>query len=1770
MLGISVFLLDLVKTRPRFTDPLYPLPNQLNILPKSTAIEALVYAPSFSIFLPRPRKLVLGDTRGKFSVSKVGELVREAIARLRLKLLDLTNRNRLLNFKFSETSRKSIRVVDELPDALYARLTENTSVSGRLYFAALPEPPPDLLAPAVDLAVDASGDPSVRETSVVAQPEPARKGWGRSRRAGPHTRIDAAKWAIEQGIDPSYELPKPDDFQKQAKHGDNEIQTMLFPDALEKRLGNVREDANLAWQETGVKTLYAAFGFLEWYESNDSEQPRHSPLFLLPVEIDRELRANRYRYFIEIAEESEPTINVSLQERLKRDFGLALPTLDEDETPESYMKRVESAIGSQKRWTLRRFVVVGHFSFARLVMYQDLAPEQWNRLEENPLIASLLAGDKEGEDSTYAVDFDVDEEEVEKHVPALITDADSSQFSAIVDAMQGRSFALKGPPGTGKSQTITNLIAAALSAGKTVLFVAEKQAALQVVSKRLRAANLGPFLLELHSTKSQKKALLDGFEERLKFKRLTVDDSLERCLAALRKTRIQLKTYVDLMNTGVGESGITLHTLYWRDQRLRHEFTDQERHLATQAELPSADLLTSHNHAEHQLLVGRFVQAHKAAASIGETIEKHPWYGLSSPGHGIDVFDECYSKISAWATALARLEKAVARSRELFGCDLPAAVAPLTEICLALATLPTLTPDLRTDALSLIRNDNDVHELSRFLMATRRINSARGALETLFLDMDVALSREAALQLNAASLIKASRICGLDGASLRDLPQAVSLKEREIEQVISSLTILSQFADAVGLDRNKIPAWELQVVSAIRYLQTVPAVVLAARSQGLYAPEARTALERAGREAADLQRACNALESSFSLTFSEEPAVIREAAAVLQDTSPLFRLFSSKYRAARKLSRRITKGPWLGAAAEAARLTMVADVLRKRHSFEGQAGLRQLAGSAFAGLDTPFDTLQGVVDYWEAVRKLWPSLDTVRAPIQTLLLRAPTGLLSDVVATFDDKALSGVDGLSRSFSEAPDTNLFIASSEIKSALNEVRASAEECRKLGVSIDRPIEDIESGLSLLDELQAALELRGQSPFAACASGADPLQSAESVAAIEATLAVGTQILLAPLPIELKRRLLSRNAVAAVDAAKRYGRLIMEGIWLSEKPRDEMVRDKGLNLKEWFGDREASAEEISSQRLRAETALTLNRDAANDWSIYCELKRQLSKGGLDFVWRTANGGQLRLDKLTAFYEFAYVRGLLNATMRAVPHLPIWTGDHLESLRKRLVQLDLEYLSVGHKHVVGTLSSTVVPVGISQGAINAKSERSLIEHEIGKQRRHISIRELMKRAPNAARALKPCFMMSPASVAQFLPPGQQAFDLVIIDEASQMRPEDALGAIARGRQAIIVGDPMQLPPSTFFYSNSDEEETASEEEIDIDTESVLDMAISSYRPFRELRWHYRSRHHSLIAFSNREFYRDNLIVFPSPKEESGDLGVQTVFVEDGLYLSSLNLVEADQVVKTVSDLMRRYPSRSLGVVAINQPQKEHLNEQFDRLFAEDADLEDYRSKWAGTLEEFFIKNLENVQGDERDTIVISTVYGRTAPGRPVMQRFGPINSKAGHRRLNVLFTRAKERVVLVTSMRPEDITPQAGSSRGLLAFKAYLEYARSGRLDAGAITGASFDSPFEEEVAEVLERFGYKVEPQVGVAGYFIDLGVRHTQHHDHFILGIECDGASYHSAKSARDRDRLRQSVLEGLGWKLYRIWSTDWFHAREREMKRLSEHLRLVEGMHSVNH
>jgi very-short-patch-repair endonuclease len=461
---------------------------------------------------------------------------------------------------------------------------------------------------------------------------------------------------------------------------------------------------------------------------------------------------------------------------------------------------------------------------------------------------------------------------------------------------------------------------------------------------------------------------------------------------------------------------------------------------------------------------------------------------------------------------------------------------------------------------------------------------------------------------------------------------------------------------------------------------------------------------------------------------------------------------------------------------------------------------------------------------------------------------------------------------------------------------------------------------------------------------------------------------------------------------------------------------------------------------------------------------------------------------------------------------------------------------------------------------SLSYRKELGVLLHEIGKKRRHIAIRKLLSQTAALVLEIKPCFLMSPLSVSQFLDAREIFFDVVIFDEASQIFPEDAIGSIIRAKQVIIVGDNKQLPPTDFFKSGGIGEEF--EDENEVEYESILDECMYVL-PNMRLRWHYRSRHESLISFSNQAFYQNSLITFPSA-EHGEDLGVKFVHVPDGIYDrggTRSNKREAEVTAKLVFEHFRKYPNRSLGVIAFSEAQASEIRDQIDSLRRQSPEMEIFFKE--GHPNEFFVKSLENVQGDERDVIFFSIGYGK-APDGSLHMNFGPLSKIGGERRLNVAVTRAKYHVKLISSLLPQDIPLERTQSIGVHRLRDYMQMAIDGSLPrySSSQNEKFFDSPFEEDVYEVLVEMGYEVHTQVGCSGYRVDLAVVDPLKPDRYLLGIECDGKTYHSSKVARDRDRLRQQVLENLGWKIHRIWSQEWFKKRKLEVTRLKNILNKV--------
>ncbi|GAA3449954.1 AAA domain-containing protein [Dactylosporangium matsuzakiense] len=547
--------------------------------------------------------------------------------------------------------------------------------------------------------------------------------------------------------------------------------------------------------------------------------------------------------------------------------------------------------------------------------------------------------------------------------------------------------------------------------------------------------------------------------------------------------------------------------------------------------------------------------------------------------------------------------------------------------------------------------------------------------------------------------------------------------------------------------------------------------------------------------------------------------------------------------------------------------------------------------------------------------------------------------------------------------------------------------------------------------------------------------------------------------------------------------------------------------------------------------------------------ELSLALAESGLSELVEDLRARRPDAEQAADVFDACWYASILQHLNFSDPRIGAFDGP----LQSRTVA---DYRDADRRHIDATATRVLRAVAehITQVRDEYPDESRLVEHQANLKRRHLPIRQLFATAPHMLTALRPCWAMSPLVVSQLLPPQADLFDVVVFDEASQVTPADAIPALLRGRQIVVAGDEHQLPPTSFFTAaeegqGADPLGVNADGSIDLSLtsgyESILDV-LSALLPGYLLRWHYRSQDDRLIGFSNAHIYEGSLVTFPGV---AGEGSVQHVHVPFSALSASADeaadsvTAEVDRVVELILQHAQLRPNESLGVITMGITHAERIDLALRKVLAARPELHAFFAETA--TEPFFVKNLERVQGDERDAIILSIGYGKNASGR-LLYRFGPLLLPGGERRLNVAVTRARRRMTLVSSFTAADMDPARSTSDGVRLLRAYLEYAESGgtSLAPTAATRTPLN-PFEADVHDRLTKAGIPLTPQFGVAGYAIDFAAAHPTNANEMVLAIETDGASYHSATTARDRDRLRQEQLERLGWRFHRIWSTDWF-------------------------
>jgi superfamily I DNA and/or RNA helicase/TPR repeat protein/transcription elongation GreA/GreB family factor/very-short-patch-repair endonuclease len=1654
-----------------------------------------------------------------------------ALEQLRLNLLDLSGNNRLINYK--HTTGKSLRFVDGSFSEIYEKLVETKSKNG-LTVLGMPEP-------------------NQKELVTVN---------GRQQKPEPR------EWAKEHG------WPIEIDLDKDSLSSD--LKALMFEEDLAKHCRKIEREAHLALEETGANMLFLVLGFLEFRDQKDAEKVFEAPLITIPVEMSKRLVGGIQVFSLSYTGDDIEE-NICLREKLKNDFGYSLPNFDtEDFNVLQYLETISKSVENLKGFSVKNRISLCMLSFANMLIGIGLKPDKWpvnqsgiNGLTGHPIVQGLLSG---GDDAALLDSSNGDNYEVEEGLAAqipLIYDADSSQHSALVDVLNNKkNVVIKGPPGTGKSQTITNLIAAALAEGKKVLFVAEKMAALNVVKNRLSMAGLDPFLLELHSNKANKKLVLDEISKRIEYTAKPSND-LPRFIVQLEERRKNLKAYSDLLNSIIANSmGLTIHDLIWKSEKYRLSLSTNEQKL-NQYEIKDAveisdielirrmDCLTHlSNHFE---VIGGFDEfsafwgfypnplAPGDESSIKNLLENEIevsnklkkdtqtltfYIGASIAGLTIDGLKEQANTLKEFAknTNQALPLSLVASLLEPDPSG-KAAQKILNEIKKSIHNYN----ELREVASKAIQEDQEIDENSiKSLKSLRETASSLGVklgnvieIEELYKD----------LLHNHESLSKASL---------------------EIKRFCKSNKIIFEASiDKVAQLKN-LSALFTNAPEEYFHLQR-PELVLNG------AAEALIALSNQVKNWSELS---DQLSSNLHTDVLPSKEIINDAILTLREGDKWYRPFQGRWRKAISIHKSIQKIQSKTNAVDRlkdlenlTRLLSLEKKCRSNQGWEQYLGVTDL---------TDFVDLNPYVKLANWNKELQALLEELN--IQSIdILNLNSGELKSLRKEFSSvtKEIRQTE-LALSFIENTFIKLdqFNYKNDIQKLLGKISEFAEmlaptiEWVKLNITEKAELEQIivsaeaqyqaqEIEESITDT-EGAYEILGDF-FIGVNTDID--------LAIE-VLSYGQSIDALNVINHFKAALRQRNPEEAAENISSLVTSIVNGLERFTKLSESLEVYGKFNLEEWVGAEITEDLELFVNALKPQLLLSVdNIGLLLDWTQYLCRKKECDELGLSEFVTLLEKNYLPFNELAETYAYCTYATIIKNIFRITPQLSIFSGLKHNQIREEFKKLDKDIIAMRGQAIARLSLGFARPLPGKNGVkVDDKTELVLLNLLRTQKKPRMPVRKILAKAGATIQELKPCFMMGPQAVAQFLTPGYIKFDLVIMDEASQLKPEQAIGAIARGAQLVVVGDPNQLPPTSFF-SRADGQ---GNQYATADAESILDVCLSNFKTKRLLKWHYRSHHHSLIAFSNHHFYNDELIVFPSPFGQSSKLGVRAVYLADAIYDNQTNLREARRVVDEVISHILLRPDDSLGVVTLNIKQRDLIAELLDEKLASLRQAEIFKLEWAEKGEPLFVKNLENVQGDERDAIIISTTFGKSLGTSKPRQNFGPISRQGGWRRLNVLFTRAKKSVAVITSLKPEDIVLDADTPEGTKALRNYLEYARSGLVNISSPTNLDPDSDFEISVMEMLKLKGYEVVPQLGVAKFRIDIAVRHPDMQGTFLAAIECDGASYHSALSVRDRDRIRQEILESLGWKgrIWRIWSTDWFKSPSTESTKLLAFLEII--------
>lgn len=1636
--------------------------------------------------------------------------VQETLARLRAGLLDLSDRNPLLNF--SHPRHACLGLVGERPNDLYARLLGGETFSF----------------------------------------QPA---------AAPHKPTSSIDW------------PKDTGGQRESRPN-GVLQTAHDRDELARLLRRLHRQAETVVEETGITMLFLAFGFLEWHDPATPNKPLLAPLLLVPVTLKKASThesLGSLNYSLEYSGE-EIVGNLALAERFMR-LDIPIPPVADEDVPEQYVAKIEQLPGLQPDWLVRRWLTLSLLPVGDAIVYRDLDQSRWYEPQSflgNQLVHDWLdepIGAPPAAQESECADLPDD-----GRTPLpVIFEADASQQAVLAGTQQGRNLVVQAPPGTGRTHTIANLVAAALAGGQSVLVVSAKRAALDRVHRLLEEAGFEELCLDLHRRTIRTEAFLRAIDRRMHLVLLPPDSAgLAEAEREQQDLQDELRAYAELLERPVEGVNRSIADVLWERELClqRHPgLRPLETSLCQLEWTPEAGFEFGDLRRRATLLQNRLA----ALSTTSRRLTDHPWFGVgSAPSE-----DELTASLEAGQAVVQQGESLQAltdRLRDLLGAPVFTRQDELRQLVEWDGTLPSVTPSAAPELLEALRDGETRRLLAQFIADLETIAQERLTLASDFRNVPSDVDR---IDLTPLRAIRGS---GLEGLPLEQFESTVGLLEAVVHDLRLVHEALQGAVEGIGIQGPITLPFVECFDQTISLLIEVPFDLLRMRDPILL-DDSLSAVRRAGAErGAQLQDRRRTLSLEYLIPIDYDLDELETHAKALQSTAALARFYSGAYRRARRFFMEVHQG---GKAADsrvmADAVWDLRDHLELSRRFAAQPEYREAFGKNFNGIDTPFQQL-AALEAWYA--KARATLDGVGGPAQDflrLLLQGPIEHLATLRrwAETNGRSLQMIRSLKSHVLKAaerdPDHALDIARSTLEELADALRlrittlqAVLATAQQLSLAPTKAVAEVPALLRKLDSYRrqdarilsnrTMERLLGPS-FAGSRTSIPPLQDALTWSHQAADL---------PLPPEIGNWLFSRDYPARRTAIEPILTQLRAEARTWHHAWTTFSGLLHLDLARWTADELPAT--VSSLIGRTQRAVA-HPDSLRDWVEYLGAGEALAREGGPQVRQLIEAGELPIDDVPQAFELFVWNSLAQSLVEQHSELRDFDSIEQERLQEQAVEGARSLLLARRNHL-RSKTQRPLPPGNAEGAVKSWTDRGLLTRAIAGDAPQVGVRQLFAQAGPALTALMPCHLMSPLAVAQYLPSGRPSFDLVIVDEAARLRPVEVIGAMARAKQVVLIGDSRQLPPTTstelFVQSESGEEEHASA----ASPETALAWAEARYGRALSLRQHYRSRHDSLMAFPNRVMYDGSLAITPSPAPGDRTLGLACHVVEQGYYRDGSNQPEADALVEAAIRHAAKQPDLSLGIVTTTVRQQELIYDLLDRRLDQDRALRSFVAAREGTPGSLFVKTLERAQRDVRDVILVSLAFGRDKEGS-FRSHFGCLEGPQGPRYLNVLATRASRRLDVFCSFDPATLDERTLAARGAGALKAFLRYAHSRKRRSLGEEVRSPESPLSQALTRMLNARGFLVDARVGPTDCLVDLAVRHPDLPGRYLLALLCDAPSVEGAGPGGPTDRRREARLRELDWPVHRIWSAAWYQNPHREFDRLLTTLRALLERESDN-